>query len=154
MIKHIFLMVLVLLMLSCGGKKQTDDMSNSYSPTAAKSEAKSMEDHPGKPLFEQYCGACHQMDGSGVPGMYPPLRESEFVNGEVKWLVTTLVKGRQGPITVKGETYDNLMPAVDYLSDEEIANILSYVRQSFGNNSDEVTVKEVKKYRDEAKGGM
>ncbi len=83
--------------------------------------------------------------------MYPPLQESEYVNGEVKWLVTSLVKGLEGPITVKGVEYDNLMPAVDYLSDEEMANILTYVRGSFGNNSGEVTAAEVKKIREDLK---
>ena len=140
--KSALIILSLLLLFSCGGKK---DKNNQYAPTQANSETKSMDNHPGKALFQLHCSACHQLDGSGVPNMYPPLRESEYVNGDVKWLVSNLVNGRQGPITVKGQVYDNVMPAVDYLT---------YVRQSFGNNSGEVTPKEVKKLRAEVKGKM
>ena len=96
-----------------------------------------------------HCGTCHQASGSGVPGLYPPLAETKYVNGDVTWLVTSLTQGLQGPIEVKGEEYNNLMPAMNYLKDEEIANILTYVRGSFGNNSGAVSTEEVSKIRAE-----
>ena len=139
--------VFTLIFFSCGGKKES---AQSYAPTA-KSEQPSLENHPGKSLFQQHCSACHQLDGGGVPNMFPPLKESEYINGEVKWIVSSLVKGLEGPITVKGVEYDNMMPAMDYLSDEDIANILTYVRGSFGNNSGAVTAGEVNKIREELK---
>lgn len=133
----------VLLVAACSGKKEEKDQS----APGAESTAKIEEEHPGKPLFKQHCSVCHQADGSGVPGMYPPLSESEYVQGDVKWLVTTIVKGLEGPITVKGKEYNNLMPAMAYLKDAEIAHILSYVRKNFGNNAGEVTEAEVSEIR-------
>mgnify|MGYP002276891587 CR=1 FL=1 len=150
MIIRIFTILSAALIFSCGGKKESTE---TYAPPAkSETQAEAEVEHPGKSLFQQHCGACHQLDGSGVPGMYPPLQESEYVNGDVNWLVSSLVNGLEGPITVKGVEYDNLMPAMDYLTSEEIAHILSYVRQSFGNKASEVTAEEVQKIRDEAKG--
>ena len=140
------------VLMSCGSKKESDsDSTESSSQTAETSssaaEKDPMENHPGKSLFRQHCGACHQMDGSGVPGMYPPLIETEQINGDVKWLVEIILNGLEGPITVKGKEYDNLMPQMSYLKDQEIADILTYVRGSFGNSSGEVTANQVAEIR-------
>lgn len=149
MIRSIFILLSILTVFACGGKKQSESGETS-TPAVEETAEKTkdpMENHPGKMLFRQHCGACHQMDGSGVPGMYPPLIESEYINGEVKWLVNAIVNGLEGPITVKGVEYDNLMPQMAYLEDQEIADILTYVRASFGNNSGEVTAEQVKEIR-------
>lgn len=79
------------------------------------------------------CMSCHQKDGVGVPGAYPPLAGSEWVAGEPAVLVGIVLHGLEGSINVAGEQYDNAMPAWDRLSDEEIAAVLTYVRASFGN---------------------
>lgn len=142
----------VLLLGSCSGKKENNEQENTSDSAGGNVTAEEQvlkDEHPGKALFKQHCSVCHQADGSGVPGMYPPLAESEYVQGDVKWLVTTIVKGREGAITVKGEEYNNIMPPMAYLTDEEISNILSYARQSFGNKAGEVTVEEVNNIRKE-----
>jgi mono/diheme cytochrome c family protein len=102
---------------------------------------------PGKMVYEQNCLACHQVDGSGVPFLAPPLIEGTFVNGDKKRLIEILLKGLQG-VEIKGEQYANPMPAFDYLSDKEIADLLTYVRGNFKNNGDAVTEAEVKSVRD------
>ena len=100
----------------------------------------------GKTLYEQHCLACHQADGSGVPNLAPPLIKGDFVAGEKKKLVEILLNGLQG-VEIKGENYANPMPAFDYLSDEDIANVLTYVRTNFTNEETPVTAEEVKKIR-------
>jgi mono/diheme cytochrome c family protein len=88
----------------------------------------------GKRVFNN-CMACHQQDGRGVPGTYPPLAGSEWVAGRPEVLARIVLHGIQGAITVSGETYNNDMPAWDHLSDEQLAAVLTYVRGSWGNGA-------------------
>lgn len=150
MLKNLLLSALmVLFLVACSGKKQGQEKEQSAPSSTSESKSETALEHPGKALFKQHCSVCHQLDGSGVPGMYPPLANSEYVQGDVTWLVSTIVKGLQGPITVNGVEYNNLMPAMAYLTNEEISKILSYVRQEFGNNAGEVSVEQVNKIRKE-----
>ena len=102
-------------------------------------------DH-GKMLYEQSCLACHQADGSGVPGLAPPLAKGVFVNGDKNRLINILLKGLEG-VEIKGETYASPMPAFDYLSDEDIAAVLTHVRTNFGNKAEAITKEEVASLR-------
>jgi mono/diheme cytochrome c family protein len=98
---------------------------------------------PGKEIFTKYCLACHQTDGSGVPGMYPTLQKTEWVLGDKTRLIGILLNGQQGVITVNGQTYKGEMPSHQYLSDEQIAQVLTFLRSNYGNNADPVTPGEV-----------
>lgn len=97
----------------------------------------------GKQMYNQYCLACHQADGSGVPGLYPPVRETEWVSGDKERLIRIILEGMSGEIEVHGEIYKGEMAAHDFLTDEEIAALLSYMRQSFGNQASAVQPGEV-----------
>ncbi|RMF97697.1 MAG: nitrite reductase [Gammaproteobacteria bacterium] len=105
----------------------------------------------GKELFLQNCAACHQPDGRGLKGAFPPLAASDYIAADPKRLLEMTVKGRSGPITVNGETYNNVMPAMSYLSDEDLTAILNYVLNSWGNPGGHFAVEEVRTYR-EAEG--
>lgn len=105
------------------------------------------ENHPGKAVYRKYCLACHQTDGSGVANMHPPLTPGSWVGKDPKELIAIMMKGLSGKIEVNGEEYKNFMPSHAQLTDEEIADVLSYVRSSFGNNFDPVTPEMVKKVR-------
>ena len=107
------------------------------------------QEHPGKAVYTQYCLACHQTDGSGVPGMYPPLGPGSWVNKDPQVLVHILKNGLDGKIEVDGEVYENMMPAQPQLSDEDIADLLSYIRSDFGNNLEPITIDTVKKIKSE-----
>lgn len=100
----------------------------------------------GKMIYEQHCLACHQADGSGVPNLAPPLIEGEFVSGEKVQLINIILKGMEG-VEIKGEYYANPMPAFDYLTDTEIADVLTYIRSNFKNNADPVSETEVNEIR-------
>lgn len=97
----------------------------------------------GKQLYQKYCMACHQADGGGVPRMTPPLFDTEFTTGDKNRLITIMLKGLNDEIEVQGETYFSPMASFAYLSDKEIASILTYVRTHFGNKASIITEKEV-----------
>ena len=107
----------------------------------------SVKEHPGKVVFMNYCADCHQADGTGVQGLHPPLGPGSWVGKDPKELIAILMKGLNGKIEVAGEFYNDFMPSQAQLTDEEMADVLSYVRSSFGNSFEAVTVDLVKKIR-------
>lgn len=102
----------------------------------------------GKSVYQTNCMACHQANGMGVPGAFPPLAGSEWVAGTEERIVRIVLHGLQGPIKVAGQDYNNVMaPLGGALNDEQIANVLSYVRQTWGNNAPDVEAATVTKIR-------
>lgn len=101
----------------------------------------------GEKIYKTYCVACHLADGKGDGSRFPPLDSSEFVMGDKNRLIDIILKGLQKPITVKGKTYNNVMPAHNFLSDADISLLLTYVRQSFGNDASEIISSEVQAQR-------
>ena len=71
--------------------------------------------HPGKIVYMQFCMACHMENGEGVPGLYPPLTQTDFILGEKKRLIDIVIHGMEGPTEVKGEKYNNIMAKLDYI---------------------------------------
>lgn len=103
----------------------------------------------GKKVYEKICIACHQPDGGGVPRMNPPLIQTKYVLGDRKALIQIVLKGLQGgQLEVNGEYYENPMPPhADLLTDQEIADVLTFVRNSFGNKASAVSESEVRAER-------
>lgn len=94
----------------------------------------------GKQIFTTTCQACHQANGAGIPGAFPPLAESEWVNGSPKRVIAILLYGIQGAITVKGQAFQSVMPPFkDQYSTDELAAVATYIRNSFGNKASLVT---------------
>ncbi len=100
-------------------------------------------------LYKAKCVACHQAGGAGLPNVFPPLAESEWVNGPAENLIKIQLRGLMGPITVKGKSYNSVMPPNAAMTDKEIASVLTYVRSNFGNKADPITPEMVKKHRGE-----
>jgi mono/diheme cytochrome c family protein len=88
----------------------------------------------GKRVYNN-CMACHQADGRGVPGNYPPLDGTEFVNGDPARMAALVLHGIEGELVVLGETYNQVMPKWSHLSDDQIAAVLTYVRSSWSNTA-------------------
>jgi mono/diheme cytochrome c family protein len=101
----------------------------------------------GKKVYTKNCLSCHLANGAGIPGLNPPLIDTDWVLGDKIRLINIVLKGLEGAIEVKGEVYDNAMPALEYLSDQEIADVLSYVRNAFGNKASFIEPSEVKAIR-------
>lgn len=105
----------------------------------------------GKAVYLKYCLACHMADGSGVMNMNPPLIKTKWVIGNKDFLVHQILKGSHGTVEIDGDTFHNTMPAQPFLTDEQIADVLTYVRNSFGNKASRVTPSEVKALRAKVK---
>jgi mono/diheme cytochrome c family protein len=102
----------------------------------------------GKMIYEQTCLPCHQADASGVPGMNPPLRKSPYVQGPPARLIGIVLKGLNDGVEIDGETYSNPMPPFGAsLKDEDIADVLSYLRSHFGNKAAPVSTTQVSRAR-------
>ena len=101
----------------------------------------------GQQLFAGTCSVCHQANGAGLAGVFPPLAKSDYLAADVKRAVGVVLKGLSGKVTVNAQEYNSVMPPMNQLNDDEVANILSYVLNSWGNPGGRVTKDEVKAIR-------
>jgi mono/diheme cytochrome c family protein len=104
----------------------------------------------GAKVFRNQCAQCHQASGEGVAGVYPPLAGADWVTGHPEVVARILINGLNGPIEVKGNTYNGNMPAFGpnglNLKSKEIAGVITYIRQEWGNSASDVTVETVDTY--------
>ena len=101
----------------------------------------------GAQLYAKYCLTCHQADGNGVHGQFPPLAGNSKITGPATDVIRIVLFGLEGPITVNERDYNQLMPAQGYLTDKQIADILSYVRSNWGNKAPPIKPDDVAKTR-------
>jgi nitrite reductase (NO-forming) len=123
--------------------------------TAAKAHAagtltKDEQIAAGKQLFTGTCSVCHQANGEGLANVFPPLAKSDFLAADPKRAMTIVTHGLTGKITVNGHEYDSVMPPMSQLNDDEVANILTYVLNSWDNPGGQISKEEVAKARAEA----
>lgn len=95
----------------------------------------------GKDVYEAQCSSCHMADGTGLEGVFPPLAKTGRLTDKAK-LVKIVLEGMSGPITVNKKDYDLEMSGIS-LTDEEVRDVLNYVRNSWGNKAAEVTLADV-----------
>jgi mono/diheme cytochrome c family protein len=114
--------------------------------TVIKPQSSGYQADSGKFIYENYCLACHQEDGSGVPSMNPPLIKTDWVLGDSTRLINVILKGLKDT-EINGDSYSNEMPSHDFLTDNQIAEVLTYVRKSFGNKASAISSEDVKKQR-------
>ncbi len=110
---------------------------------------KEIQIEQGKQVYMQTCFVCHQPDGVGIPGQIPPLAKSDFLMADKHRSIRGVLAGQSGEMEVNGKKYNGVMIPLNYLSDDQVANVLTYVRNSFGNQGEPVTVDEVRKIRSE-----
>ena len=101
----------------------------------------------GQAVYMRVCVVCHQKDGGGVPHMTPPLINTSYVLGDKKRLINIVLKGLNQKIEIEDEEYTNPMPPQPQLTDQEIADVLTFIRNNFGNKASPVTTAEVKAMR-------
>ena len=153
----IWLICLTVLLL-CAGGLYFDDHGGwfhpqVYGPYNSYAELELYQPHlgydpfaQGKIVYGKTCVACHQANGMGAPGQFPPLAGSEWVNeAEPGRIIRAVLNGLQGPITCKGQTFNNVMVPWNSLSDEDIAAVITYVRgnKDWGNTASAVTPERV-----------
>ncbi|MEK6480216.1 cytochrome c [Catalinimonas sp. 4WD22] len=100
----------------------------------------------GQQLYKQHCSNCHQDDGSGLGRLIPPLAKADYMLEDVNRTVCTIKYGLAGEIIVNGESYNQKMPANKQLTDLEIAQITTYILNSWGNEKGYISVKEASGY--------
>ncbi len=145
----------VALLAACGGDKDSGGTAQATpAPNAATAsvagaavEASATAQGPnGQQLFQR-CAVCHQANGQGIAGSFPPLAGSEWANAESAALpIRVVLHGLQGTITVKGQRFNSVMPAYGTsapMNDAEVAAVLTYVRSAWGNKASAVTPAEV-----------
>tara|TARA_R110002153_G_scaffold190217_3_gene342984 strand:- start:2157 stop:3557 length:1401 start_codon:yes stop_codon:yes gene_type:complete len=108
----------------------------------AKANTKEEQIRFGQRVYEANCLACHQSNGQGIPSAFPPLAKSDYLNANPLLGVDAIMKGLSGPIKVNGTSYDGVMPAMR-LSDQDIANVITFVLNSWDNNGGQMTAAEV-----------
>lgn len=101
----------------------------------------------GKVLYQGTCSVCHGGQGEGMPGVFPPLAKADYLMEDKERSIGIVLNGLEGPVVVNGETFNSVMPPMSQLSDDEVANILTYVRNAFGNQGEAVTSAEVRHIR-------
>mgnify|MGYP006138343577 CR=1 FL=1 len=97
----------------------------------------------GAALYATNCQSCHQANGEGLEGVFPPLAKSSYIAQDPKRMVDVILHGLSGPVTVNGKEYNSVMPPMTQLTDDEIANISTYVLNSWGNPGGRVDKAEV-----------
>jgi mono/diheme cytochrome c family protein len=114
--------------------------------TSAQSSLKTQIES-GKKIYQKSCLTCHQANGGGVPKMNPPLINAAFVKGDKKKLIQWVLLGSVKKVPIDGKYYSNNMPAQATLKDQEIADVLTYIRNNFKNKASAITANDVKNTR-------
>ena len=132
-----------------GDRAQANMAAVSTATAAAAKGALTLEQQvqAGQALFTGTCSVCHQANGEGLPGVFPPLAKSDLLASDPKRAVAIVLKGLSGPVTVNGKEYNSVMPPMNQLNDDEVANIVTYVLNSWGNKGGQVSAAEVAKER-------
>jgi len=120
-------------------------------PQGAQQAAELSPFERGKKVFAANCQTCHQANGEGVPGQYPPLAGSEFTTGGSKRMAMLVLKGLQGPVKVKGQQYGTavMQPWDKTLTDKQLADVITYERSDWGNKASPVTPEQIAALRKE-----
>ncbi|NNJ72564.1 MAG: c-type cytochrome [Enterobacterales bacterium] len=117
------------------------------SPLLAADISASDDYKKGQDLYGKHCVACHQANGQGMAPVFPPLAKSDYLMADTERAIGIVINGLSGKVMVNDVEYNNAMPPMNYLKDDEIANILTYVKNSWGNKADAVTADEVSNVR-------
>jgi mono/diheme cytochrome c family protein len=104
-------------------------------------KSKKMTD--GQKIYTTYCVACHAKNGKGDGQRFPPLENSEYVVGDKSWLIKAMLNGLNEEITIRGKKYGGIMPSHSFLSNKELASVLTYIRENFKNQADAISPQEV-----------
>ena len=133
-----------------GDKVMAEDLSTVSDVTRAEltgTATKEQRIDAGRVLYNGTCSVCHQQNGEGLAGVFPPLANSDYLMAEPDRAVEIVLNGLTGPVTVNDSAYNSVMPPMSQLNDDEIANILSYVLNTWGNEGDAISSVEVEAIR-------
>jgi mono/diheme cytochrome c family protein len=142
-----------LLILACSGEKKRNpsNLTSDNSRAAVQTEVLSQELQAGQDIYKRYCLSCHQANGKGVSGMYPPLAGNSNLKGQSDSLINIVLRGKAGKVEVNGDVYIGIMASHNYLTDEQVANVLNYILNGMNKFSTKIAPYEVTVMRDKLK---
>jgi nitrite reductase (NO-forming) len=136
------------------GKREVELMAQKEKAMRANPQiasiSKDIQVERGMKVFLSTCFACHMQNGEGLPNVFPPLAGSDFLKADKDRAIRIVLKGLSGPVTVNGKTFNNLMPPLEF-TDEQVADVLTYVMNTWGNDFGAVAINDVKRVRGELK---
>lgn len=136
------LICLSLFIFACNSSEKKKDTSIKMTKTEQENTIAR-----GKQIYTDFCVACHLPNGKGLAKVYPPLANSDYLMNKRELSIKAVKYGQKGEITVNGKTYNNVMTPLG-LSDEEVADVMNYITNSWGNkNNNLITVEEVSKIK-------
>ncbi len=138
------LLCAVTLLSSCGSESRAAAAGDTATTAAATAEPVATR---GEATYVQICATCHQASGIGVEGTYPPLKHSSWLAGDPSVPISIVIAGLQGEIIVDGKVFNGAMQPWGMLSDDDIANVLTYARSQWGNSAGPVTAAQVTSVR-------
>lgn len=133
-----------------GDKVMAEELSLVSDVTQAElagSATKEQRVNAGRVLYNGTCSVCHQQDGKGLAGVFPPLANSDYLMADTRRAIEVVLNGLTGPVTVNGNDFNSVMPPMSQLNDDEIANILTFTLNSWGNENGEVSSSDVAEVR-------
>jgi nitrite reductase (NO-forming) len=133
-----------------GDKVAADELSIVSDVTQAEltgSATKEQRIDAGRVLYNGTCSVCHQQDGEGLAGVFPPLANSDYLMADTRRAMEIVLNGLVGPVTVNGSPFNSVMPPMSQLNDDEIANILTFTLNSWGNEGDAISSDDVAEVR-------
>lgn len=136
------------LLTACGGGGESKSADTGDSAAAAPVAAAGAGADKGAATYAQICASCHQANGEGIEGTFPPLKHSSWLTSAPEVPIAIVLAGLQGDIEVGGKTYAGAMQAWGMLGDDDVANVLTYARSQWGNSAGPVTAAQVKAVRD------
>jgi nitrite reductase (NO-forming) len=122
-------------------------VSEAAKATAAGALTLAQQVSAGAALYNGTCSVCHQASGEGLPNVFPPLAKADFLNADKTRAIQIVLNGLQGAVTVNGQAFNSVMPPMSQLNDDEVAHILTFVLNSWGNKGGRVTAEEVARAR-------
>jgi nitrite reductase (NO-forming) len=132
-LQHLFFSFSALFLIACGGSESTSNNENSTS----------LSDYSaGEEVYNKTCVVCHQAEGEGLAGAFPPLAGSDYLLDDKFRAVEQVLNGLSGEIIVNGVEYNSIMPAQE-VTDQEATDVINYVLNSWGNDGGEVTLEDV-----------
>lgn len=143
-------LLLIGLIAACGpAQKETAEETTTKERTAEEEMRLKQYMVAGKQLYDTYCVACHQAEGKGLAQLYPPLAGADYLLAELPRAACMIKNGKTGEITVNGVVYNQMMPANTNLAPLEIAELVTYITNSWGNEKGLTSVTEVTKWLEE-----
>src|SRR5688572_26375818 len=136
--KIVFVLALLSFLVSCSGEN-SENITEEQEITQSKYAS-------GYDVYQKNCIACHQAEGEGVKGAFPPLAKSDYLLADKNRAIKQIIHGSSGEMIVNGETYNTIMPPQP-VSDEEVRDVMNYILNAWGNDGGEVTLEEVKAQR-------